>query len=251
MTKKIYLFLTFALCLLAFAVISGCGKYAAQYSAPVIIERYPVAGAGGIGSAETLWLKFSKSMDTNGSSIAEMINKIKFAADMTAVMTFEPGVTPEVAWSEDNTKLTLTKIFFIADPGNRIHIQSSREAFEDENGQFLTENADLWNFTLSGLNIVDRSPSIEAVISNVPTTIVATFDNPVATGSFAVGTGESHTAGMSIPFPPSYSWTNSDKTLTIENISWEASGTIDITYEAVDIYGNVVTNGQLFKFTVQ
>jgi hypothetical protein len=119
-------------------------------------------------------------------------------------------------------------------------------------GQFLTENADLWNFTLSGLNIVSRFPTIDATISNVPTTIVATFDNSLVIVSFAVGTGEGHTAGLSIPYPPSYTWSNSDKTLSVENISWEAaSGTVDITYEAIDIYGNAVSNGQLFKFNVE
>jgi hypothetical protein len=56
MTKKIYIFLTFALCLFAFAMISGCGKYITQYSAPVIIERYPVSGTGGVGSTETGYL---------------------------------------------------------------------------------------------------------------------------------------------------------------------------------------------------
>jgi hypothetical protein len=252
MTKKIYIFLTFALCLFTFFMISGCGKYITQYSAPVIIERYPVAGTGGIGSSETLWIKFSKSMDTNSSSIADFINKIKIAPDMTATVTFYPFPSPEATWSEDDSKLTITNVFFVANPGNRIHIQSSKEAFQDVNGQYLTENADLWNFTLSGLNIVDRYPTIDATISNVPTTIVATFDNSVATVSFAVGTGEEHTAGLSIPYPPSYTWTNSDKTLSIENVSWEASsGTVDVTYEAIDIYGNVVTNGQLFKFNVQ
>lgn len=254
MTKKLYIFLTCALCFLTFSIISGCGKYATQYSAPVIIERYPVAGAGGIGSTEAIWVKFSKSMDTNGSSIADIANKIKFAADTTATVTFYAYPTPEAVWSEDDSKLTITNFFFIANPGNRIHIQASKEAFQDVNGLYLTENADLWNFTLSGLNIVSRFPTIDAMISNVATTIVATFDNSVATVSFAVGTGEGHTAGMSIPPLPllSYSWSDSDKTLSVENISWEAaSGTVDITYEAVDIYGNVVTNGQLFKYNVQ
>lgn len=252
MTKKIYTFLAFALCLFTFSFILGCGKYITQYSAPVIIERFPVSGIGGIGSSETLWIKFSKSMDTNSSSISDFINKIKIAPDMTATVTFYPFPSPEATWSEDDSKLTITNVFFVSNPGNRIHIQSSREAFQDVNGLFLTENADLWNFTLSGLNIVDRYPTIDATISNVPTTIVATFDNSVVTVSFAPGTGEGHTAGTPIPSSPTYTWSDSDKTLSIENISWEASsGTVDITYEAIDIYGNVVTNGQLFKYNVQ
>ncbi len=252
MKKKIYILLIVVFCISSFAFLFGCGKYAAQYSAPVILERFPAEGTGGIGTTETLWIKFSKSMDTTGlNSINAIATNIKFATDNTAMVTFEPGVTPEVVWSEDNSKLTLVNLFFTADSGNRIHIQSSREAFQDVNGLYLTENADLWSFTVSGLNIVSRYPTIDATISNIPTTAVATFDNSVVTASFLISTGEGHTAGMPIPSPPSFTWSNSDKTLSIENVSWEAaSGTVNITYEAIDIYGNVVTNGQLFNYNL-
>jgi hypothetical protein len=252
MNKKIYIFLVIAFCLSSFVIISGCGKYATQYSAPVILARYPAAGAGGIGTTETLWIKFSKSMDPAGiSSIDALSTKIKFASDSTATVTTEPGITPEVIWSEDNSRLSLVNLYFTANSGDKIHFQSSREAFQDVNGLYLPENSELWNFTLSGLNIVDRSPTIDATISNIQTTIVATFDNPVVTGSFLAITGEGHTAGKPIPLLPSFTWSNSDRTLSIPNVSWEAaSGTVNITYEAVDIYGNVVTDGQLFKYDV-
>ncbi len=251
MTKKLYIFLTFALCLFSFAAISGCGKYITQYSAPVIIERYPVSGAGGIGSYETLWVKFSKSMDTNGSSIAELLSKIKFAADMTATATFYPDPTPEAVWSESDSKLTITNIFFIANPGNSIHVQSSKEAFQDVNGQYLTENANLWNYTLSGLNIVSRNPSIDAVVTNGGLTAEVVFNNPVDPGSFLVYIGPDHTAGAPTTYEGSFS--NSNTTLSFEVSDWPGVPpvVVDITYEAMDIYGNVVLNGQLVKYTVQ
>jgi len=250
MNKNIFLLLTFTLLISSFAVISGCGKYAAQYSAPVIIERYPAAGAGGRGSGETLWVKFSKSMDTSGFSTSEIGSKIKFPIDMTATATFYPDITPEIIWSDDDTVLTMTNFFFIANPGNRVHIQASKEAIQDKNGQFLTENADLFNYTLAGLYVTDRYPTIETKVTNTPITIVATFDNPVNTGTFLAGTSESHTAGSWIPASPSITWSNSDRTVSIEDISWEASlgNVVDITYEAMDIYGNIVTNGQLFRY---
>jgi hypothetical protein len=251
MKREIYTLLIVVICISSLAFINGCGKYIAQYSAPVILESFPAAGAGGIGTNETLWVKFSKSMDTTGlTSTDALANRIKFASDNTATVTFEPGITPEVVWSDDDTKLSLVNFFFTAAPGNTIHFQSSREAFQDVNGLFLSENADLWNFTLSGLNIVGRSPTIDAAISNVPITAVATFDDPVVTGSFSVGTGAGHTAGLPIPNPPAFTWSNGNKTLSIVNVSWESTGTVNITYEAVDIYGNAVTNGQLFRYSV-
>ena len=135
MNKNIYIFLTLLLLVSSFAVISGCGKYMAQYSAPVIIERYPALGAGGVGSGETLWVKFSKSMDTSGFSISEIGSKIKSPIDMTATVEFYPDVTPEMKWSDDDTKLTMKNFFMIANPGNKVHFQTSREAFQDKIGR--------------------------------------------------------------------------------------------------------------------
>ncbi|MFH1710603.1 MAG: hypothetical protein ABH860_06045 [bacterium] len=150
MTKNTYIFLAFTLCLLTFTFTFGCGKYTVQYSAPVILERSPTSGAGSIESTETLWIKFSKSMDTTGvSSISALATKIKYATDMTATVTFDAGLTPEVVWSDDDTKLTLRNVFFIASPGNKVHFQASREAFQDVSGLYITENAILWSFTLS------------------------------------------------------------------------------------------------------
>jgi len=254
MNKKTYALLAFGLCLLAFAFISGCGKYATQYSAPVIIERFPVAGAGGVGTNETMWIKFSKSMDTTGlTSIDSLASKIKFSSDMTATVTFYPDATPEVIWSDDDTKMTFTNIFFVANAGSRIHYQASMEAFQDRNGLYLAESTDLWNFTLSGLCVVSRSPTNDSSVPNSPMTLVATFDNSVSTGTFTAGLGISHTAGAPIPSSPSIAWSNSNKTVSIGNITWEASPpkVVDITYEATDIYGNVTRNGQLFKFNLQ
>ena len=251
MSKNIFLFLTLALLVSTFAVISGCGKYAAQYSAPVILERHPPSGTGGIGTTETLWIKFSKSVDTSGtSSIENMIAKIKYATDMTATVTFCAGLTPEATWSDNDTELTLTNIFFVADPGNRIHIQSSKEAFEDVNGQYITENADLWNFTLSGLNIMSRIPTLDVTVTNLSILHEVTFNNSLATWEYFMG--PSHTAGSPDPLPPIFYISNSNMTITFEVTSWESSSSVvDITYEAIDIYGNVVKNGQLFMYNVQ
>ncbi len=251
MTKKIYILLTFTLCLFAFIMISGCGKYITQYSAPVIISRYPVAGAGGIGTTETLWIKFSKSMDTNGSSVSDLLSKIKVAADMTATVTFYPDLTPEAVWSESDSRLTVTNLFFVAFPGNRMHIQSSKEAFQDVNGQYLTENADLWDFTLSGLNIVSRRPGIGSVETDGGLTSEVVFNNSVDPGSFLVFTGPDHTAGAPTTYEGTFS--NSNTVLSFEVSNWPGTPpmVVDITYEAMDIYGNVVLNGQLVKYTVQ
>ena len=133
-------------------------------------------------------------------------------------------------------------------------MQASLEAFQDRNGLYLAESTDLWNFTLSGLCVVSRSPTIDAdaTIPNSPMTLVATFDNSVSTGTFTAGLGISHTAGASIPSSPSIVWSNLNKTVSIGSITWEASPgkVVDITYEATDIYGNVTRNGQLFKFNL-
>ena len=248
MNKNIFLFLTFTLLVLTFAVTSGCGKYASQYSAPVIIERSPANGEGGIGTTETLWIKFSKSMDTTDiSSISAFASKIKFATDISAVVTSEPGVTPEVVWSENDTKLSLVNFFFIANPGNRIHFISSKEAFQDVNGQYLTENADLWNFTLSGLNIMSRIPTFDVTVTNSSILHEITFNSPIATYEYFMG--PDHTAGSSDPLPPTIYISDDSKTITFEVNLWEFdSSTVEVTYEAQDIYGNVVINGQLLKY---
>jgi hypothetical protein len=251
MNKNIFLFLTLVLLALSFTVISGCGKYMAQYSAPVIIERFPAAGAGGVGSGETLWVKFSKSMDTSGFSVSEIGSKIKFPVDMTATATFYPDITPEMTWSDDDTKLTMSNFFFIANPGNKVHFQTSKEAFQDTNGQFVTENADLLNYTLAGLNIVSRNPSIDAVVTDGGLTSEVVFNNPVDPSSFLVFMGPDHTAGAPTTYEGSFS--NSNTTLSFEVSDWPGTPpvVVDITYEAIDIFGNLVTNGQLVKYIVQ
>jgi hypothetical protein len=251
MKKKIYILLIVVFCISSLAFIFGCGKYAAQYSAPVILERFPVAGAGGIGTTETLWIKFSKSMDTSGlTSIDALATKIKFATDNTAAVTFVPGTTPEVVWSEGDSKFSLVNLYFTADPGSKIHFQSSREAFQDVNGQFLTENAELWNFTLSGLNVTSRFPPIGATVANSSITHEVIFNNSLATWESFMGPG--HTAGNPTPFPPTIYISADLKTITFEVSSWASgSSIVDITYEAQDIFGNVVINGQLFNYNVQ
>jgi hypothetical protein len=151
MKNKIFISLIFSLCILAFAFASGCGKYIAQISPPVILTRSPVLGAGGVASTEALWLKFSKSMDTGGTSVTEILSKVKIGIDMTATATFDPSLTPEATWSESDTKLTITNVIFVPVPGNVVHIISSKESFQDTNGNFLGEGIDLWNYTLEAI----------------------------------------------------------------------------------------------------
>lgn len=243
--NKSYVSLIILLCIISILFIFGCGKYMAQYSAPVIIDRYPALGAGGIGSGETLWVKFSKSMDTSGTSISDIGNKIKFAPTVTA--TFYPDVTPEIIWSDDDTKMTMTNFFFIANPGNSVHIQASKEAFQDTNGQYLTENADLLNYTLAGLNITYRSPTIDVTVANSSIIHEITFNNSLATLEYFMG--PSHTAGTPEPLSPTFHISTDDKTITFEVDSWQhGSSIVDITYEAMDVFGNVVINGQLLKY---
>ena len=149
MNDKIYIFLIFSFLLFTFSFITGCGKYITQYSAPVIIARHPTNEASGISSNETLWIKFSKSMDENNMGTPELFAKVVFASDMTATATFYPDLTCEAVWSDDNTVLTIRNVFFIStEAAARVHIISSREAFIDTNGLYITEGAKLWNYTL-------------------------------------------------------------------------------------------------------
>lgn len=250
MKNRTYFLLMTAFCIITFAMISGCGKYAAQYSAPIIISRYPALGADGIGSAEALWVKFSKRMDTSGTSFNELINKIVPALDNKATIRILAGITPESFWIEDDTKLVITKVFFVASPEGRVHILASREAFKDLDDLKISENATLWDFTLSGLTITNRFPTLDAAdVPNVPSTLEITFNNPVVTSEFSATPGPLHTAGL----PTYYNlyWSNSDRTLSLEVSAWPVNpAVIDITYEAVDIFGNVVKNGQLIRYSI-
>ena len=149
MNNKKYIFLTFALCLLAFYFASGCGRYVTQYSAPVVISRNPALDAGSIPTNESIWVKFSKAIDAGSIDMNTLMNKIKFAADCTAVATFDPLVSPEAKWEEDNTKLTILNVSFVSlESGARVHILASKEAFQDMNGLYLIEGADLWSYTI-------------------------------------------------------------------------------------------------------
>ena len=145
--NKIYIFLIFSFIFFTFTFNSGCGKYVTQYSAPVIINRYPANGATGVASGETIWVKFSKTMNENNMTLSELEQKIKLAT--TATTTFYPELTPEVVWLEENTKLVLTNVFFVGTTTEAVvHLISSKDAFEDTNGLFLQEDAVLWNYQL-------------------------------------------------------------------------------------------------------
>lgn len=149
MKNKIFNFLVFALLFLTFGFICGCGKYFTQYSAPTIISRSPVIGATLVPSHEVLWLKFNKTMDINNLDLSQLVSKVRSANDMNAVITIDATLTPEAAWEEDNTKLIISNVFFTSiESAARVHLIASKEAFEDNNGLYLQENADLWNYTL-------------------------------------------------------------------------------------------------------
>lgn len=149
MNKKIYFFLIFALLFLTFAFTSGCGKYAAQYSAPVILSRFPTDEAADVSSRETIWVIFSKSMNADNASYEALLAMISFAGNMNAIATSEQPLTPEAVWSENSTKLTIRNVIFTStEAGARVHMIASREAFEDMNGLYLQEDANLWNYTL-------------------------------------------------------------------------------------------------------
>lgn len=244
--NRVYAILIFSLLILTFCFSAGCGRYAQQFSPPVVLSRYPVLFQGGVGSGEALWVKFSKSMDTDGFDIAGVVNKIKTASDMTATVTSFASPSPEVTWSESNTKLTFTNFFMIAFPGSRVHIVASRDAFVDVNGQDLSENADLWDYDLAGIDVTFRDPAIGDTLSNGVMTLEAVFNNPVAT--IEIATGPTHTAGA--PAAVNELFTLPSSILTFEVDTWASTGVADITYEAVDVYGNVNSNGQLFLFNV-
>lgn len=149
MNRKTCHLLIIGLCAASFTLASGCGRYLTQYSPPTIISTNPTLEAVEISSGEVLWLKFSKSMNESDMDINTFLGKIKIASDMSAVPTTEPLLTPEAVWSSNNTVLTVNNVFLIsADANGRVHILSSREAFQDKNGLFLPENTDLWNYTL-------------------------------------------------------------------------------------------------------
>ena len=251
MDNKRYLFLIFAFLLLAFAFISGCGKYLSQYNAPTIISRYPELDAVGIGSSESIWLKFSKPMDTAAIASAEdLATKMANASNMTATIKILPGITPELIWSEDNSTLTISKIFFAASPESKVHIVLSKEALADVNGLFLPEKAELWDFTLSGLYVVSRFPALDAVVTNEGMTLEVTFNNPLVP-FITLGISIDHGVVTPEPYPPNSYWTNSNMTYNIELNSWEVTSypaTIEISYQAADIYGNNVNGGRFLKY---
>jgi hypothetical protein len=250
MKSKQYLLYILLLSIFSFCFSSGCGRYFSQYSPPVILSRYPALNAGGVGSGETIWVKFSKSIDTAGFTIGNLFGRVKVADDMTASPELFATPTAEMTWSNSDTQLTISNVFFIANPGNKVHILSSREAFTDTDGQMLTENAILWDYTLSGFNIISRSPTIDATVNDEGLTIEAVFNNPVDVTTFVIATGESHTAGT--PAGITWEWDASNTLLTAEATDWpNMPGVVDITYGAKDIYGNVVTNGQLVRYNLQ
>lgn len=149
MKTKINFFLTFALFLLTFAFVSGCGKYFTQYSAPTIISRSPAIGATAVSSHEVLWLKFSKGMDVSNLDLSQLSSKIKSSGDMSAAITIDPILTPEAVWLEDNTMLVIYNVFFTSSESSaRVHLTASKEAFIDVNGLYLPENTELWNYNL-------------------------------------------------------------------------------------------------------
>jgi Bacterial Ig-like domain len=149
MNKRTYMFFTSALLLLTFAFCTGCGKYLTQYSAPYIVSSQPAIGATGIVSTETLWVKFNKSMDGAAIDVSALGSKLSFPQQMTAVPTFFADTTPEVYWSENATKLTITGVNFISGEGSRVYIVATREGFMDANGLYLPENTVMWDYTLA------------------------------------------------------------------------------------------------------
>jgi hypothetical protein len=126
----------------------GCGKYVEQYSAPTIISSYPALNGISSISGETIWVKFSKKMDTEGYNLANIQSKFKFAPDMTAVSTTYPELTPEVYWTEDDSKLVVSNFFFLITGDAKVHITASLEAIKTVSGQYINENSDLWLFTV-------------------------------------------------------------------------------------------------------
>ena len=149
---------------------------------------------------------------------------------MTATVTSFASPSPEVTWSESNTKLTFTNFFMIAFPGSRVHLVASRDAFVDVNGQDLSENADLWDYDLAGIYVTFRDPAIGDTLSNGVMTLEAVFNNPVAT--IEIATGPTHTAGA--PAAVNELFTLPSSILTFEVDTWASTGVADITYEAVD-----------------
>ena len=150
MNNRLYIFLIFSFLLLTFSFITGCGKYATQYSAPVIISRYPPLGSGPMATNEVLWVKFSKKMNENNwTGSTEVMQRIYPATNSTATMETLSDVTVEALWSEDNTKLSVYNIFFTGEASNyMVHLLASREAFSDVNGLFLPENTTMWSYTI-------------------------------------------------------------------------------------------------------
>jgi len=96
-----------------------------------------------------LWLKFSKTMDTSGTSFDQFMTKMKFGDNMTATATIYPELTPETSWAENDSKLIITNIFFLGTPtSNEVQIISSKEALVDVNGLYIPENTVLWSYTV-------------------------------------------------------------------------------------------------------
>jgi len=149
--SRTYFIVLFACLLIAIFFNFGCGKYIKQYSSPVIISRYPVAGAASVASDEVLWVKFSKRMSENdyiGSE--EVAQRISAATDSNATLETFPSLTVEAKWSDDNTKLTVYNRFYTGSTSNCVvHLVSAKNAFSDENGLFLPEHTTLWSYTVT------------------------------------------------------------------------------------------------------
>lgn len=149
MSNRTYLIFIISVSMFTLISMSGCGKYFEQYSSPLILSRYPALGATNVPTNEIIWVKFSKRMDTFGTTIEALLAKVLFAADNSAQSGLDPSATPEAKWSENNTKLTITNVFFVStEAAARVHILATKEGFEDLSGLYIQEHTTLWNYLL-------------------------------------------------------------------------------------------------------
>lgn len=211
-----YIYIT-ALIIISFVMSTGCSTYLSGMSDPVILSRSPSLGATGVASNENIVITFNKKMDTT----VNLGNAIKF--DNPNNTASGPTSATTVEWSGDGKTLSIVNPGgWTIDKGLRVYWTVSKEAFKDEEGKSVIENAVIMDYCLSGFGIVGRSPYYGEQNVVHPKTLEVTFSMPISIESFAanrVTPSTEHTAGN--PSVAAFYLSNGNRTINLQVSSWQ------------------------------